>query len=135
MKKETETNSKLSKRILVHEIIGFTVALCMIWATEIFDFSRRIGFLSTPINWTDIAVGTSVVLPLGIYTIYETWRCLKRIKYLEGFLRVCTFCKRILVGNKWVPVEQYIKEHSETEFSHGLCSQCMKEHYGVETED
>jgi hypothetical protein len=129
------TNDTLTKRIIAYEVIWFGIALFIIWAVEIFDLPHFLGFRATPINWPECWIETSVVLPLGIFTIFETWRCLKRIKHLEGFLRVCTFCKKILVKNEWIPIEQYIQEHSETEFSHGLCSQCMEKHYGVKAGD
>lgn len=52
-----------------------------------------------------------------------------RITYLEGFLRVCSFCKKIHAGDQWIPIEEYISDHSAALFSHGLCPQCMKRHY------
>jgi hypothetical protein len=47
-------------------------------------------------------------------------------------LPICSFCKKIRTKDKtWVPVEEYLHEHSEAEFSHGFCPDCLKEHYQV----
>lgn len=47
------------------------------------------------------------------------------IKKLEGVIPICASCKKIRddVGY-WTQVEQYISEHSELKFSHGICPEC-----------
>lgn len=55
---------------------------------------------------------------------------LEEIKTLRGILPICSYCKKIRteVGS-WVEVENYVRKHSEAEFSHGICPNCMREHY------
>ena len=51
------------------------------------------------------------------------------IKVLEGILPICMFCKKIRdENNHWNKLEQYIHDHSEAKFSHGLCPECYREH-------
>ncbi len=54
----------------------------------------------------------------------------KKIKILEGILPICSNCKKIRnkQGNFEV-MELYISKHSEAEFSHTLCSDCLKKLY------
>jgi hypothetical protein len=55
----------------------------------------------------------------------------EELKLLRGILPICSFCKKIRnEGNIWEPLEKYISEHSEAEFSHGVCPPCAQEHYG-----
>ncbi|MFC1564759.1 PAS domain-containing protein [candidate division KSB1 bacterium] len=55
---------------------------------------------------------------------------LESIKILRGFLPICAHCKKIHDDKGyWTQIEKYISEHSEAEFSHGLCPQCMEEYY------
>ena len=35
----------------------------------------------------------------------------------------------------WTQVEYYVKDHSEVDFSHGICPDCMKKHYGEYLDD
>lgn len=57
---------------------------------------------------------------------------------LESLLPICSFCKKIrseeesdeVVRQKWVPLEQYFQETREIRFSHGLCQECLRKHYG-----
>ena len=41
------------------------------------------------------------------------------------------YCKKIRDdGNYWQQLEQYISEHSDAHFSHGICPTCFDEHHG-----
>lgn len=52
------------------------------------------------------------------------------IKVLSGLLPICSSCKRIRDDHgSWSQVEQYIDEHSEAEFSHGICPDCAAKLY------
>jgi hypothetical protein len=51
-------------------------------------------------------------------------------RVLGGLLPICASCKRIRDANEqWLPVEHYIREHSEAEFSHGICPDCARRLY------
>ncbi len=50
---------------------------------------------------------------------------LAHVKQLQGLLPICSVCKKILNDEKkWQQIETYIAEHSEAQFSHGLCPEC-----------
>jgi len=52
------------------------------------------------------------------------------IKRLRGMLPICSSCKKIKNdAGYWSQIEVYLKEHSEAEFSHGLCPDCIKKLY------
>jgi len=49
---------------------------------------------------------------------------------LGSFLPICANCKKIREDDdSWTPIEEYIRDHSETEFSHGICPECAKKLY------
>ncbi len=55
---------------------------------------------------------------------------LHNIKRLKGLLPICSQCKKIRDDKGyWQQVETYIKVHSEADFSHSICPQCLKEIY------
>lgn len=44
---------------------------------------------------------------------------------LRGLLLVCAWCRRIRDGaGAWLGLETYISEHSEADFTHGICPGC-----------
>lgn len=62
--------------------------------------------------------------------IYKLNEVIAKIKTLSGLLPICASCKKIR-GSKgyWYQVEEYIEKHSDAEFSHGLCPDCIKKLY------
>jgi len=56
---------------------------------------------------------------------------LANVKLLSGFLPICASCKKIRDDKGyWQQIESYIHEHSEAEFSHGICPDCARKIYG-----
>lgn len=46
-------------------------------------------------------------------------------RMITGLVPICAQCKRIRDDqDNWEPVEKYVREHSEAEFTHGLCPDC-----------
>jgi len=62
--------------------------------------------------------------------IKDLQKALLEVKTLSGFLPICMSCKKIRDDKGyWEQVEVYIRDHSEAEFSHGICPDCMKKLY------
>ena len=60
----------------------------------------------------------------------ELQRALREVKVLRGLIPICASCKKIRNdGGFWQQIEEYLGEHSEAEFSHGLCQPCLKKLY------
>ena len=60
----------------------------------------------------------------------ELQRALKEVKVLRGLIPICASCKKIRNdGGFWQQLEEYLCDHSEAEFSHGLCQPCVKKLY------
>jgi hypothetical protein len=60
----------------------------------------------------------------------ELEEALSRVKLLSGLLPICASCKKIRDDKGyWNQIESYIREHSEAEFSHGICPECIKKLY------
>ena len=65
--------------------------------------------------------------------INELQEALARVKLLNGLLPICASCKKIRDDNGyWNQIEVYIRDHSEADFSHGICPECAKKLYGYE---
>lgn len=54
----------------------------------------------------------------------------REVKILRGLLPICSQCKSIRDDQGlWNRIEDYLREHSEAEFSHGICPQCFGQLY------
>ena len=58
-------------------------------------------------------------------------KALEEVKTLSGLLPICASCKRIRdeKDGSWQPIEDYIANHSEADFTHGICPECANRLY------
>ena len=57
--------------------------------------------------------------------VEELQAALSKVKQLRGLLPICSYCKRIRGDDQyWQQLEGYIAEHSDAQFSHGICPTC-----------
>ena len=62
--------------------------------------------------------------------IGELKEAMQKIKTLSGLIPICASCKKIRDDRGyWKQVEAYIQEHTEAEFSQGICPDCAKRLY------
>ena len=100
--------------------------------------------------WAVLGIGLAVALGSGIYLfsaarhlleikrssaererlIAQLQTALAEVKSLKGLIPICASCKKIRDDKGyWGQIEQYIQEHSEAQFSHGLCPECAKKFF------
>jgi len=76
---------------------------------------------------------TIIVLTLVSITL-SSYR--KKIDTLRGIVPICSYCKQIRDDKGyWTKVEEFISNHTEAEFSHSICPDCMKEHFPEYSDD
>ena len=52
---------------------------------------------------------------------------LAKVRRLSGLLPICAYCKAIRDGSDyWHRVEEYVSEHTDVQFSHGICPDCLE---------
>jgi PAS domain S-box-containing protein len=62
--------------------------------------------------------------------IIELQESISKIKILSGLLPICSSCKKIRNDfGYWEQIETYISDHSEADFSHGICPECAQKLY------
>jgi len=96
---------------------------------------QQVAFLSIGVVFLALAVGA---LSLGAMVRYLTGVIRSRteeLRVLEGMLPICSFCKKVRTeDDRWMQIEKYVVERSDSDFTHSLCPECMEEHYPA-TED
>lgn len=59
--------------------------------------------------------------------VKELELALANVKLLQGLLPICCYCKKIRDDqNYWQQVDTYIADHSEAQFTHGICPECRE---------
>src|SRR5581483_10516137 len=60
--------------------------------------------------------------------VRELEQTLAQVQRLRGLIPICAWCKKVRSDRDyWQQVEEYLGEHSEIRFSHGICPQCFAE--------
>lgn len=99
-------------------------------------------YITKPFSWDELRarlriaariVGLQQTLAARVDELQEA---LANVKRLSGLLPICAYCKRIRNNQDyWMQVEQYLAEHSEAEFSHGICPECLHTQLSLDTAD
>lgn len=108
--------------------------------TAVLSFAR-LGFQfhwGLPTGMTPALINTAIRLAvlallagLTARVAVQTRELRRRVSLLEGILPICGFCKDIRDDSgEWNKLETYISNHTEAQFSHGVCEKCAREHYG-----
>jgi PAS domain S-box-containing protein len=59
--------------------------------------------------------------------IRELQAALTHVRTLRGLIPICAWCKKIRNDyGYWEQLELYLKNHSEADFSHGMCPECVR---------
>jgi phosphoserine phosphatase RsbU/P len=62
--------------------------------------------------------------------IEDLQEALTHIKRLQGILPICMHCHKIRTDmQSWQKLEDYLVQHSEAKFSHGICEACLEKHH------
>ena len=105
---------------------------------EIFERAKMtepFGYLLKPLDEKEIIMAVEVAL-FKDKSDKERRKLLDEIKILRGILPICSHCKKIRNDEGyWQEIADYIRKHSEAEFSHGICPDCTKQYYGEYLED
>ena len=117
----------------------------MIAIREMKRMRKNGTMIDVSLGGAPIFVGRKQTGVLGIYTdisdrkraeeereriILKLQEALNRVNTLSGLIPICAGCKKIRDDQGyWSDVELYISKHSEAEFSHGLCNDCMEKLY------
>lgn len=100
------------------------------------------GYLLKPFNPQELCIAVEVALHK--HRLDEQKRAvteqleqaLASVRLLSGLLPICAQCKKIDDGQgRWTPIEVYIRDHSEADFSHGLCPDCIRALYPQRTRE
>ncbi len=60
----------------------------------------------------------------------ELEAALAHVKRLQGIIPICAHCHSVRRDPEtWQQLETYVSEHSEAQFSHGICPTCAERHF------
>jgi len=115
-----------SNTILWIEAFGFSFLILLSWLTEIARIPHLIFGEPFASNWHRAALRTIMILLVWTWVHLATRRLLKRLHYLEEFLRICSWCRKVCHEGEWLTLEEYFNSKFATQTSHGMCPECLQ---------
>jgi hypothetical protein len=118
-------NSQLT-RIVMYQNLGFLCILIICYMDELLKLPSLV-FLENPFAFLYRRTTLDILLVLAVWFLVSTStrRILERIRYLEKFMRVCAWCRKINYQGEWMPLEEFMRQGFDTPTTHGICKDCL----------
>jgi len=119
-------NSQLT-RIVLYQNLGFLCILALSYLDDVLKLPTLI-FSEHPFALMYRRSTLDILLVLAVWFVVSasTRRVLERIRYLERFMRVCAWCRRINFKGEWMPLEEFMRQGFDTPTTHGICTTCLE---------
>lgn len=135
MESETHLSSKATPPPAKQEVywqqalfwhgLGFVTIVMVLWADKLFQIGQHLGVSDENTeSYLEVSAKSGVVVLLWMFSAYKIYLIVSRLSYLESFLHVCAWCRKIEVKNKWLTVEQHFAQQTGGKASHGICPEC-----------
>jgi hypothetical protein len=112
--------------ILWVEGIGFSLLITLSWLTEAIGIPHLLFKDPFIADYHRAFLRTIVIALVWVWVHVATKRLLKRLYYLEDFLRICSWCRRVCHEGEWLELEKYFSSKFATPTSHAMCPDCVK---------
>jgi hypothetical protein len=122
-----QTKPSFSK-VMSHQSVGFLAIIALSWLVELTDLRSLV--LGDHPYISDFRESTlEMLLVLGVWFLVaaSTRRALGHARYLQGFMRVCAWCRHIDYKGSWIPLEDFLREGFDTPTTHGICPRCLSQ--------
>jgi hypothetical protein len=113
-------------RVLVYQAVGFLTIIGLSWFVELTGLRKWV--LGDHPYISDFKESTlEMLLVLGVWFVVasRTRLLLNHTRYLQGFMRVCSWCHHIDHKGNWVPLEEFLRRGFDTPTTHGICPSCL----------
>jgi hypothetical protein len=119
-------NSQLSK-IELYQNLGFLGILILCFLDDLLQLPGLV-FSDHPFAFVYRRSTLDMLLVLAVWFLVSrsTRRILERVQYLEKFMRVCAWCRRIHFKGEWMPLEEFMRQSFDTPTTHGICKECLE---------
>ena len=114
-------------RIALNQNIGFLAVIVICFLDDLLKLPTYV-FSDHPFAFVFRESTLQMLLFLAVWLLVtsSTRRLLKRVRHLESFMRVCSWCRRIDFKGEWMPLERFMEQGFDTPTSHGICPDCLR---------
>src|SRR5712664_339654 len=113
-------NSQLT-RVVLFQNLGFLAIIILCFLDELIQLPTLI-FSDHPFVFIFRKSTLDMLLVLAVWFLVSTStrRIMEHVRYLEKFMRVCSWCRRINYQDEWMPLEEFMRQGFDTPTTHGI---------------
>lgn len=115
------------QKALLWQSLVFLILVVLTWSDALFDLAHAIlGLPHKPTDLNRTAITTVIIILLWMISAYKIYFVVSRLSYLESFLHVCAWCRKIEYQNNWLSLEEHFVQKTGRKPSHGICPECSQ---------
>jgi len=114
-------------RVVLCQNLGFLGLMVIVYLDELLKLPSLV-FSEHPFAFVHQRSTLDMLLVLAVWFLVSrsTRRMLDRVRYLEEFMRVCAWCRRINFKGEWMSLEEFMRQGFDTPTTHGICAECLQ---------
>jgi hypothetical protein len=113
-------------KVLIYQSIGFLAIIGVCLLDELVGISALLFSNQTYIsNFRQSILKVLLIFGVWLLVAGSTRRVLQHMRYLEAFMKVCAWCRRLEHKGHWMPIEEFFERGFDTPTSHGICQECL----------
>jgi hypothetical protein len=122
-----KASAKLT-RIILYQNLGFLGIMVISYLDELIKLPSLI-FSDDPFAFVFRRATLDMLTVLAVWFLVSasTRRILERVRYLEKFMRVCAWCRKIDYKGEWMRLEDFMEQGFDTPTTHGICPECLRQ--------
>ena len=107
--------------------LGFLTILVLTWSDGVKSLAHLWAGTSKPqATINELLIKSSIVFFLWMLAAFKVYKIINRLTYIERFLHLCAWCRRINADGQWLPLEDMFLNRKENEISHSICPDCFQ---------
>jgi hypothetical protein len=119
--------NQLRRKAFCYQSIGFIAVIAVCMLDELVGLSTLLlGDQTYIINFRQSVPKALIIFVVWLLVARSTGRLLAQVRYLEGFMKVCAWCRRVEHKGEWVEFEKFLRLRLDTSTTHGICQDCLQ---------
>jgi hypothetical protein len=112
-------------RVVRLQALGAGTILVLMALNEYLDLPKLLfGEEPTPLRHHEFILESAAVIVVSLIAITLSWFSMSRCSELDRLLVMCSWCRKVRIGDRWMALETYLHEQEAVTATHGLCPTC-----------
>jgi len=119
--------ARAQQRVVFYLGLGFVALAALIWINEAVDAPHHLfRAVRSAHRFEETLLEIALILLLAVGVLTWARKTVRRVEYLENFVKLCAWCRKVELDNEWMRIEAYLARQDK-QTSHSMCPECAKQ--------